>query len=110
MRTSNRRVHRNVPVDQPGRVRLRQQRLQHPVPGAITRVTTVPFPYRLPRTELTPRQIAPRHTRTEPIDDPIHHTTIITERVPPPPRIGGQQRADQRPLRICQTASTRINS
>lgn len=79
MRASDRRVHRQRSIDQPPlRVRLRGERRQHLVPGALDSHPVMPGPHRLPRPErlgkITPRDHAPIA-----VDDPSNHQPRIRE-------------------------------
>ena len=108
MRPRDRGVHRHVPRDQALRIGIGQQRLQHSIPGAITGVTAVTLPERLPRTKLTPRHIPPGDTRPESVDDPIHDRTVISERMALLTRVRRKQRPDQRPLLIRHSTEPRL--
>lgn len=81
MCTIDRRVHRHVPVEFPGRVRLGQQPRVDPVPGAVGAEPAVPLPDRLPRTERH-GQASPRNARTETEDNALDHLPVLAKRPP----------------------------
>ena len=78
MSTSDRRVHRDRPVDLSGLVGCRGQPLQHPVPGAVSGHAPVPGPDRLPGTEDL-GQIAPGDAGPIPVDDRLDHGPRVGE-------------------------------
>ncbi len=82
------------------------RRGEHALIGAILRPAAMPFPYRLPRPELS-RQITPGHAGTESPADPLQDAPMLTPRTPPPPQTRRQQRLQNRPQLI--TDHTRTN-
>src|SRR6188472_2349518 len=106
MSAVDRRVDTDVPVDLTDRVGVGQQRGMDPVPGPISTEPAVPFPHRLPWSELT-GQVPPGQTRPEPVDDPLHHLPVITKLIALLAIRGRHQRLDQLPLGIGQHGGTR---
>ena len=99
MRTGDGGVHADLPVDQPGSIRVGQQLGQDPVPGAVPSQAPVPLPHRLPRTELR-RQVTPGDPGAVPVDDPLDHLPVITKRLALLAIRRRHQRRDQFPLRV----------
>lgn len=98
--TVDRGVHAEVPLDLASGVGQRDQMGVNPVPGPISAESLVPFPDRLPRTELA-RQVTPSDPGTEPIDDPLQHLTMVSEG-PMTPMSDWHQGLDLGPLSIAE--------
>lgn len=102
----DRRVDRHRPIHQPSRVAISQQSCENVIPGAVTDIAAVAFPQGLPRTELD-RDITPGQPATEPVDDPLDHPAVISERAALHAVRRGQQRLKSGPLEISQDRTTR---
>lgn len=74
----DRAVHRHGPADEFDLLRIGQQRGQDPVPGRVTAVAAVPFPYRLPGSEAL-RHIAPGDSAPISVEDNLRHRAVLTE-------------------------------
>jgi len=85
MGANDRRVDADHPADQAGGVGIGQQSSENVIPGAVTAVAAVTLPQGLPRTELD-RDITPGQPAPEPVDDPLHHSAVISERASWHPR------------------------
>jgi len=85
-----------IPVNLPVGVQLRLQRPQQPFPEPLFPPPTETSIHRLPR-PVAPRHIAPRSTRMQNPENPIHHLSVIlplTTTMPIPRKVV----LDQRPL------------
>src|SRR5665647_3046806 len=99
------RIHRDRPLQLPGRVLLTLDRDQDLVPRAVAGPRVEPVPGRLPRPELR-RQVAPRGPGPRPPADPLHDHPVITP-TPTAPRCPvRQQRLDPSPHLIADLTST----
>src|SRR5215213_3381365 len=105
VRTVDRGVHTDRPVDLAGGVGPGQQRGQDRVPRPVAAEPAVPLPHRLPRPERR-RQITPRDPTPIPVQDPLHDLTVITHRPPPTRTLSRQQRLNQLPLVIVEQRFT----
>jgi len=72
-------VDAEVPLDLAPGVSQRNQVGVDPVPGPVGAEPFVPLPDRLPWTELG-RQVTPRDSCAEPVDDPLEDLAVIAER------------------------------
>jgi len=100
VRPDDRRIRRHRPrpplrLIAPGPQRI-QDHLPRPVPGPAA----MPVVHRLPVPEPL-RQVPPRAPRPGPVEDPVDHHPVVIPPVPLP-RMSGQQRRQQRPLRTGQ--------
>src|SRR4051812_16674804 len=93
MSAVDRGVDAHRPVDPTLGVGEGQQRRQDVVPGSVGAKSPVTLPHRLPWTELH-RQITPGDPGAIPVDDPLDHLPVITERAALPPAAARQQRGD----------------
>lgn len=107
MRSRDRRVHADLPINLASRVSVRDQLRQDTIPGAVTGIATVTFPDRLPWAELVTGQIPPRDPSAEAEHDALHDPPILTERMPPTAHVRWQQWLQLSPLRITQNTRTR---
>src|SRR5665647_909945 len=99
------RIHRDRPLQLPGRVLLTLDRDQDLVPRAVAGPRVEPVPGRLPRPELR-RQVAPRGPGPRPPADPLHDHPVITP-TPTAPRCPvRQQRLDPSQHLIADLTST----
>jgi hypothetical protein len=103
------RIYRDGPIDQPGGARFGQKPGMYPVPRPVGRVTAVPLPNRLPRTELR-RKIPPGDAAAVAINDAFNDLAVAPERPPTPPVRTRQQRLDPGPLIITQNRRSRHRS
>lgn len=106
MRTSNRGVHRQRPINQARRVCCCRDHRRYPIPRPIERHPPMPRPHRLPRPEHR-RQIPPCEASPVPVDDALDHRPRIRELPTRTPRRTWQHRLDQRPLSIRKHLKTR---
>lgn len=79
MGTRDCRVDADVPVDGTGRIGVGQQIAQHLVPRAVTAVTAVAFPHRLPGAELVAGQDPPGDAGAVAVDDAVDDAAAIAE-------------------------------
>lgn len=73
------RVHGNRPIDQSSGVRFGQKLSVDLVPRPVGRVTAVPLPNRLPRTELRGK-IPPGNAASVPVNDAFNDLAVAPER------------------------------
>ena len=106
MRTSNRGVHRQRPINQARRVCCCRDHRRYPIPRPVERHPPMPRPHRLPRPEHR-RQIPPCEASPVPVDDALDHRPRIRELPTRTPRRTWQHRLDQRPLSIRKHPKTR---
>ena len=106
MRTSNRGVHRQRPINQARRVCCCRDHRRYPIPRPIERHPPMPRPHRLPWPEHR-RQIPPCEASPVPVDDALDHRPRIRELPTRTPRRTWQHRLDQRPLSIRKHLKTR---
>ncbi len=106
MRTSNRGVHRQRPINQARRVCCCRDHRRYPIPRPVERHAPMPRPHRLPRPEHR-RQIPPCEASPVPVDDALDHRPRIRELPTRTPRRTWQHRLDQRPLSIRKHPKTR---
>ena len=78
MRSGDRGVHRDVPIDQPGTIGMLVQSGLYLVPGAVISHPLVPLPDGLPRPEYF-REVTPRDPAPIPVDDRLDHQTGVSE-------------------------------
>ena len=97
--TIDRRVDAETPIDLARSIRVRENFRVDAAPRAVTAQPAVPFPRRLPRTELR-RQITSWRTRPEPPHDRLDHATMIRKRATALRLRGRHQRLDTSPLSI----------
>ena len=106
MRTIDRGIDTDRPVDLARRVRVGEDLRVDQIPGAIPTEPAMTLPRRLPRPELS-RQITPRGTRPIPPHNPLEHPTVLLKRPPALPRSDGHQRLNSSPSRIRESTSAR---
>lgn len=106
MRTIDRGIDTDRPVDLARSVRVGEDLRVDQIPGAIPTEPAMTLPRRLPRPELS-RQITPRGTRPIPPHNPLEHPTVLLKRPPALPRSDGHQRLNSSPSRIRESTSAR---
>src|SRR5665811_456292 len=99
MRTVDRRVDRHIPDDIASRLGLGHQTGMDPIPRPIDAEPVMTLPDRLPRAEIR-RKITPGNAGAEPVDDPLDHCSVLTERSTSLAARGRHQRLNSSPLRI----------
>jgi hypothetical protein len=87
-------------------VRHRQKFGQDPVSGSVAALASVPFPNRLPRTELG-RHVPPGDPAPVPVNDAFDHPGIVPERTTLPPSRRRKQRSNAGLLAVSQNRITR---
>lgn len=105
----DRGVHRDVPIDLTGRVRLSLELLEQALPRSVRGPQPVALVDRLPRAEPL-GQVAPVHAGPHAVKDPVDHLPVV----PSPattPVADRQERSQPFPLGICQVTPrhTRTN-
>lgn len=99
MGTIDRGIHRHLPIDQSSRVSLGQQGSKDLVPGTVNTETSVPFPDRLPRSEVLGK-IAPGNPYPVAVDHSFGCSPVVVERPSAFARRVRHERRDQVPLRV----------
>src|SRR6202051_1057197 len=99
MRPHDRRVNRDRPVQRRVVISYRSQRHHDPIPCPVAGVAALTLPNRLPSAE-TLRQITPRHTGPQPIQDALDDLPVVLEIWASRMLGARQQLLNQCPLRI----------